>query len=34
VLLVFFLLLLVNNSQIYLTMMEISAPSVPYSVWR
>lgn len=34
VLLVFFLLLLVNNSQIYQTMMEISAPSVPYSVWR
>ncbi|MDL1942036.1 hypothetical protein FBQ99_06780 [Chloroflexi bacterium CFX2] len=33
-LLVFVLFLLVNNSQMYRTMMEISAPSVPFPVWR
>jgi hypothetical protein len=34
ILLVFVLLLLINNSQLLHTMMEISSPSVPYPVWR
>ena len=34
VLLVFFLLLLVNNSHMYQTMLEVSSPSVPFPVWR
>ncbi|NWF64625.1 MAG: hypothetical protein HXY38_09995 [Chloroflexi bacterium] len=33
-LLVFILLLLVNNAGLYKTMMEISAPSVQYPIWR
>jgi hypothetical protein len=34
VLLVFALLLLVNNSHLYQTMMEISAPTVHFPIWR
>ena len=34
ILLVFVLLLLINNSQLLHTMMEISSPSVPWPVWR
>ena len=33
-LLVFVLLLLVNNSQMYQAMMTITAPSAPFPVWR
>jgi hypothetical protein len=34
VLLIFVLLLLMNNSQLLHTMMEISSPSVPWPMWR
>lgn len=33
-LLVLILLLLVNNAEMYRTMLEISAPSVPFPIWR